>query len=233
MATGRLILTTSDAGAGHLKQAGIADEVIAVAHRLVSRPAPATADPADFFAARLAAGVAPNDDADDEPLEAWERDHLADALDAAWRQLPARCATFDRIELWPDADPNSQWLLCQLLDRLGRDAALAGRLWLADVDRALGERGAPDPHTASTACLPVEAQALATAQQAWAAFGAGSPRPGAALLGDGWFPYLYSPRRYAASAELIEQTAAQAGRDLAGFEWCAFIFVNVVSWVKS
>lgn len=51
----------------------------------------------------------------------------------------------------------------------------------------------------------------------------------AALLGDGWMPYLYSPRRYAASAETIRATAAEAGRDLAGFEWCAFVFVNVDS----
>ncbi|SQE00092.1 MULTISPECIES: LLM class flavin-dependent oxidoreductase [unclassified Parafrankia] len=49
----------------------------------------------------------------------------------------------------------------------------------------------------------------------------------AALLGDGWMPYLYSPRRYAASARTIRQAAADAGRDLSGFEWYAFVFVNV------
>jgi len=49
----------------------------------------------------------------------------------------------------------------------------------------------------------------------------------AARLGDGWMPYLYSPRRYAASVETIRDTAADAGRDLAGFGWYAWIFVNV------
>jgi probable F420-dependent oxidoreductase len=49
----------------------------------------------------------------------------------------------------------------------------------------------------------------------------------AALLGDGWMPYLYSPRRYAASAETIRRLAADAGRDLSGFGWYAFVFVNV------
>jgi probable F420-dependent oxidoreductase len=49
----------------------------------------------------------------------------------------------------------------------------------------------------------------------------------AALLGDGWMPYLYSPRRYAASAETIRSAAADAGRDLSGFGWYAFVFVNV------
>jgi probable F420-dependent oxidoreductase len=49
----------------------------------------------------------------------------------------------------------------------------------------------------------------------------------AARLGDGWMPYLYSPRRYADSVATIRETAATAGRDLAGFEWFAFVFVNV------
>ena len=49
----------------------------------------------------------------------------------------------------------------------------------------------------------------------------------AALLGDGWFPYLYSPKRYAASAEAIREMAGDAGRDLAGFRWMVFAFVHV------
>jgi probable F420-dependent oxidoreductase len=49
----------------------------------------------------------------------------------------------------------------------------------------------------------------------------------AALLGDGWMPYLYSPGRYAASAETIRTLAAREGRDLGDFGWYAFVFVNV------
>jgi probable F420-dependent oxidoreductase len=49
----------------------------------------------------------------------------------------------------------------------------------------------------------------------------------AALLGDGWFPYMYSPRRYAMSVETIEQVAKQAERDLSAFHWCAWIFLNI------
>lgn len=49
----------------------------------------------------------------------------------------------------------------------------------------------------------------------------------AALLGDGWFPYMYSPRRYADSAATIRQTAADAGRDLSNFHWCVWVFLNV------
>lgn len=49
----------------------------------------------------------------------------------------------------------------------------------------------------------------------------------AALLGDGWMPYLYSPQRYATSVETIRRLAAAAGRDLTGFGWYAFVFVAI------
>jgi probable F420-dependent oxidoreductase len=49
----------------------------------------------------------------------------------------------------------------------------------------------------------------------------------AALLGDGWMPYLYSPRRYAASVATIEEIATREGRDLRDFGWYAFVFVGV------
>ena len=47
----------------------------------------------------------------------------------------------------------------------------------------------------------------------------------AATLGDGWMPYLYSPRRYAASVEAVR--AAAADRDLTGFGWYVWVFVNI------
>jgi alkanesulfonate monooxygenase SsuD/methylene tetrahydromethanopterin reductase-like flavin-dependent oxidoreductase (luciferase family) len=49
----------------------------------------------------------------------------------------------------------------------------------------------------------------------------------AAALGDGWMPYLYSPRRYRASVELITEHAASIGRDLSNFGWMLYTFVNV------
>lgn len=49
----------------------------------------------------------------------------------------------------------------------------------------------------------------------------------AGRLGDGWFPYLYSPRAYAESVRRIEAVAAEAGRDLSRFEWMVFLFANV------
>jgi len=49
----------------------------------------------------------------------------------------------------------------------------------------------------------------------------------AATLGDGWFPYMYSPRRYAESVTTIRRAAEGAGRDLIGFEWCVWVFLNI------
>jgi len=49
----------------------------------------------------------------------------------------------------------------------------------------------------------------------------------AALLGDGWMPYLYSARRYAASVQTIREAADGARRELDGFAWYAWVFVNV------
>ncbi|MCW2549107.1 MAG: putative F420-dependent oxidoreductase [Mycobacterium sp.] len=45
----------------------------------------------------------------------------------------------------------------------------------------------------------------------------------AALLGDGWMPYLYSARRYAESVAFIRAEAQAQGRSLEGFGWLAYL----------
>ncbi|MBE1536858.1 LLM class flavin-dependent oxidoreductase [Actinomadura algeriensis] len=49
----------------------------------------------------------------------------------------------------------------------------------------------------------------------------------AATLGDGWMPYMYSPRRYRESVGEITRTAREAGRDLSGFAWALYLPVSV------
>jgi alkanesulfonate monooxygenase SsuD/methylene tetrahydromethanopterin reductase-like flavin-dependent oxidoreductase (luciferase family) len=49
----------------------------------------------------------------------------------------------------------------------------------------------------------------------------------AVAFGDGWFPYLYSPERYQRSVEEIRRYADEAGRDLAGFDWCVLLFIRI------
>lgn len=49
----------------------------------------------------------------------------------------------------------------------------------------------------------------------------------AARLGDGWMPYLMSPNAYARSVRTIEEEARAIGRDLAGFEWLAYVYCSI------
>lgn len=49
----------------------------------------------------------------------------------------------------------------------------------------------------------------------------------AARLGDGWLPYLFSPRAYARSVEAITAEAREIGRDLSGFEWLAYMYCSI------
>lgn len=49
----------------------------------------------------------------------------------------------------------------------------------------------------------------------------------AARRGDGWMPYLVSPRAYARSVQTIRDEAEAVGRDLAGFEWMAYLYCSV------
>jgi probable F420-dependent oxidoreductase len=49
----------------------------------------------------------------------------------------------------------------------------------------------------------------------------------AARLGDGWLPYLYSPKRYAASVRTIRAVAGESGRGLDDFGWFVWLFTNV------
>jgi alkanesulfonate monooxygenase SsuD/methylene tetrahydromethanopterin reductase-like flavin-dependent oxidoreductase (luciferase family) len=49
----------------------------------------------------------------------------------------------------------------------------------------------------------------------------------AALLGDGWMPYLFSPDAYVRSVETITTLAAASGRDLGGFRWMAYIMCSL------
>jgi alkanesulfonate monooxygenase SsuD/methylene tetrahydromethanopterin reductase-like flavin-dependent oxidoreductase (luciferase family) len=49
----------------------------------------------------------------------------------------------------------------------------------------------------------------------------------AAASGDGWMPYLYSPRRYRASVARIQEIAAADGRGLKRFGWMLYIPVCI------
>ena len=49
----------------------------------------------------------------------------------------------------------------------------------------------------------------------------------AVRYGDGWFPYLYSPKRYRASVDRIRAIAAEEGRALDDFRWANFLYMAI------
>ncbi len=49
----------------------------------------------------------------------------------------------------------------------------------------------------------------------------------AARVGDGWFPYFYSPAQYRESVGRIGAFAAELGRDLRGFQWAHLAFISI------
>jgi len=49
----------------------------------------------------------------------------------------------------------------------------------------------------------------------------------AAKFGDGWMPYFYDPPRYRDSVEKIKGFAAEAGRDISGFQWAHFPYIAI------
>ena len=54
----------------------------------------------------------------------------------------------------------------------------------------------------------------------------------AARLGDGWFPYFYSPPQYRDSVARIGGFAAEAGRDMADFQWGHLAFISIADTVE-
>lgn len=105
----RLILTTSDSGAGCLKVAEIADKVIGIGYRFSAGPLLSEAELAKSFASFASFS-------------------LADVGDR-----------FDAIELWIDPDPNAQLILIWLLQCFRPHDAIVSKLNLVQADVPIGE----------------------------------------------------------------------------------------------
>src|SRR6201996_8014869 len=105
----RLILTTSDSGAGCLKATGIADKVIGIGYRFAAGRLLSDTELAESFAAFASFGLA----------EAGDR--------------------FDAIDLWIDPDPNAQLIPVWLLQCFRPHDAIVSKLSLVQADISIGE----------------------------------------------------------------------------------------------
>ena len=190
----RLILTTSDSGAGGLRQTGLADCVFGFGMRFVwGRGAPENELDA-WLAPRLA-----DHDASSHWLDGdswWLKDARAE------EGLIEFCERFDTIELWPDPDPNSQLTLIWLLDYLRRHARTSLNLNLVQADHRIGDHMPEEVTEWRLPPVKIQNEHFDAASNAWQAYREPTP--------EGWFKLLSEeisllPQLRQSALELLEE----------------------------
>src|SRR3984957_15435220 len=165
MSAMRLILTTSDSGAGSLRQTGLADIVIPFGFRFVWGPLPSDAD----LVTSLSRGSPQPDGTVDLWLRNVYRKHPGELAgdELGLIDLCERCET---IELWIDPDPNSQLTLIWLLDYLRQHAKIAPKLTLVQADLPIGNHLPEEVATWRLPVIKIRNDHLEAASMAWQAY---------------------------------------------------------------
>jgi hypothetical protein len=173
----RLILTTSDSGAGFLKQAGIADIVIPFGFRFVRGPLPSDAE--------LAASFAPRSAQPDQPIDHWlwniYRKHFGEIGGHEIRLIDF-CERCETVELWIDPEPNSQLTLLWVLDYLRHHGNTASKLTLVQTDVAIAEQPPGSISRSRPPAVKILTDHLEAASLAWQAYRQPTPRDSFNLL---------------------------------------------------
>jgi hypothetical protein len=187
-----LILTTSESGAGSLKQTGIADVVIPFGFRFVRGPLPSDAE----FAAALAPSATQH-----HWLQDIYRKHLGESGKSEHRLIDL-CEHCDTIELWIDPEPNAQLTLIWLLDYLRQHGTIASKLALVQSDTVIGNHPPEDLIKWRLPVVKILHDHLEMASAAWQAWRASTPQD--------WFDLLSKdlavlPRLRQAIVELLEE----------------------------
>jgi hypothetical protein len=184
----RLIFTTSDSGAGCLRQPGIADAVMPLGYRFFPRePLPSDIEIADSLA-------------QDDWIGRIYRKYLR-GNDSRTRLIDL-CEPFDAIDLWIDPDPNAQLILIWLLEYLRTHDAVVSKLNLVQADVPIDELPPVDLAAGQMLAVQIWNEHLEIASLAWRAYGASTRRP--------WFNLLSTdlgalPRFRSAVVALLEE----------------------------
>jgi hypothetical protein len=173
----RLILTTSDSGAGCLMQTGMADIVIPFGFRFVGGPLPDLAE--------LATSLATRSGKHDSAVPHWldNFDGRRGEIRRKGLGLIELCRQCETVELWIDPEPNAQLMLVHLLDHFRSHGKPTPRLTLLQADVPIGDQ---PPATLAEWQLPVVKilnDHLETASAAWRAYRAPTPQDWFDLLG--------------------------------------------------
>jgi hypothetical protein len=197
----RLILTTSDSGAGGLKIARIADAVIPFGYRFVRAPVLSDSELADS----LRPLSSEQDPTSDHWLSRIYRKHLGES-DSRTGFLDL-CERFETIDLWIDPDPNAQLILMWLLDYLGPHPNVAARLSLVQPDVPIGNQAPEDVAAWRIPVVKMLSEHLELASSAWQAYRAPTPQA--------WFNLLSKdlsalPQLRSVVIELLEELPMRA-----------------------
>ena len=164
----RLIFTTSDSGAGCLRQPGIADAVVPVGRRFFLRePLPSDLDITKLL------------DEDDwlgriYRKYAQQADHRTRTIDI--------CESFDTVDLWIDPDPNAQLILIWWLAYFRPYEAVVSKLNLVQADVPIGNYPAEEVVERRIPAVKILNEHLELASAVWQAWRAPTPRDWFKLL---------------------------------------------------
>jgi hypothetical protein len=175
----RLILTTSDSGAGGLRQTGLADIVIPFGFRFVWGPPPSDAD----LVTSLSWGSPRQDGTTDHLLWNVYRKHFGEVAGNEIG-LVDFCERCEMIELWIDPNPNSQLTLIWLLDYLRQHARITPKLTLVQADVDIGNHSPEEVATWRPSAIKILHEHLEVASMAWRAYREPTPQDWFNLLGE-------------------------------------------------
>ena len=163
----RLILTSTDSGAGHLLGTRIADIVLPLDFRLVWGAPPTDAE----LEAKLGPGS----------LDHFPQRRLREFHSQGMGTLDL-CELCERIELWFDPSPNAQLMLVQLLDCLKSRANIMSKLTLFQADVEIGNQSPETLSDWKPAGVKIRSDHLEVASMAWQAYRQPTPQDWGGLL---------------------------------------------------
>jgi hypothetical protein len=167
----RLILSSSDSGAGALKGARLADGVIPLELRFAWGQLQSPSE--------LERWLAPRPAADDASGSHWLDNLRGKQIEEAQSHGPGLvefCASFDAIELWIDPEPNAQLILIWLLDYFRPHERIVSKLNLVQADAPIGSRPSEEPAAWRIPAIKILNGHLEIAGLAWQAYRAPTPR---------------------------------------------------------
>ena len=198
----RLILTTSDSGAGCLGQTGIADIVIPFDFRFVWGPLPSVSDLATLFATRSEqhGPTVPH------WLDNFDNGHREKIRQKGFGLLDL-CGQCETVDLWVDPEPNAQLMLICLLDFFHSHGRSPSPMTLFQADVVIGNQSPETLSKWKPVAVQVDNDCFEAASTAWDAYRQPTPQAWFDLLGKdlGVLPQLRQ-----SVLELLEELPAPA-----------------------